>query len=74
LLVNVQINIARNRHIRYPWEKLEIEGSGGISSYGKTMNQIEYSIKGAFRIAQTVRAITQTGLDWALGDRPPAPT
>ena len=38
------------------------------------MNQIEYSIKGAFRIAQTVRVITQTGLDWALGDRPPAPT
>ncbi len=38
------------------------------------MNEIEYSIKGAFRIAQTVRAITQTGLAWALGDRPPAPT
>jgi predicted unusual protein kinase regulating ubiquinone biosynthesis (AarF/ABC1/UbiB family) len=34
---------------------------------------IQYGIKGALRIAQTVRVLGGTGLGWLLGDRPPAP-
>ncbi len=34
---------------------------------------IQYGIKGALRIAQTVRVLSGTGLGWLLGDRPPAP-
>lgn len=37
------------------------------------MNTLQYSIKGAFRIAQTTRILAQAGLNWVLGDRPPAP-
>ncbi|MEE4379112.1 MAG: AarF/UbiB family protein [Candidatus Competibacteraceae bacterium] len=34
---------------------------------------INYGIKGAWRIAQTVSVLGGTGLSWLLGDRPPAP-
>jgi len=37
------------------------------------IDAIQYSIKGAWRIAQTVRVLGATGLGWLLGDRPPAP-
>ncbi|MBA55873.1 MAG: kinase [Pseudomonadales bacterium] len=30
-------------------------------------------IKGAFRIGQTMRVLAQTGMEWVMGDRPPAP-
>ena len=30
-------------------------------------------IKGALRIGQTVRVLAQTGMEWVMGDRPPAP-
>ncbi|MFO1430253.1 MAG: AarF/UbiB family protein [Candidatus Competibacteraceae bacterium] len=37
------------------------------------IDAIQYGIKGAWRIAQTVRVLGTTGLGWLLGDRPPAP-
>lgn len=37
------------------------------------MNKIHYSIMGAARIVQTSRVLLQTGVDWLLGDRLPAP-
>ncbi len=37
------------------------------------IDAIQYGIKGAWRIAQTVRVLGVTGLGWLLGDRPPAP-
>jgi len=37
------------------------------------IDAIQYGIKGAWRIAQTVRVLGATGLGWLLGDRPPAP-
>ncbi|MCB1174149.1 MAG: AarF/ABC1/UbiB kinase family protein [Leptospiraceae bacterium] len=37
------------------------------------LNGIDYSIKSAFRIGQTTLTLAQTGMEWVLGDRPPAP-
>ena len=37
------------------------------------LNTIQYGIKGVLRIGQTVRVLTETGLGWLLGDRPPTP-
>ncbi|MAR89664.1 MAG: kinase [Pseudomonadales bacterium] len=37
------------------------------------MTTLSAGIKGAFRIGQTVRVLAQTGVEWLLGDRPPAP-
>lgn len=37
------------------------------------IDAIQYGIKGAWRIAQTVRVLGATGLGWLLGERPPAP-
>jgi predicted unusual protein kinase regulating ubiquinone biosynthesis (AarF/ABC1/UbiB family) len=37
------------------------------------MNRINYSIKGAFRIVQTFRVLTQTGLNWIRGERSASP-
>jgi len=37
------------------------------------IDAIQYGIKGAWRIAQTVRVLGGAGLGWLLGDRPPAP-
>ncbi|EDY87106.1 ABC-1 domain protein [gamma proteobacterium HTCC5015] len=37
------------------------------------LNQIDYGIKGAFRLGQTASVLSGTGVRWALGDRPPLP-
>ena len=37
------------------------------------LEQISAGIKGAFRIAQTTAVLAQTGMDWLMGERPPAP-
>ncbi|MEC8811170.1 MULTISPECIES: ABC1 kinase family protein [unclassified Ketobacter] len=37
------------------------------------INRLSATIKGAFRIGQTVRILAQTGMEWIMGDRPPAP-
>ncbi len=34
---------------------------------------LQDSIKGSLRIAQTAKVLSKTGLKWLLGDRPPAP-
>jgi aarF domain-containing kinase len=36
-------------------------------------SKLSASIKGAFRIGQTVGVLAQTGAEWLLGDRPPTP-
>ncbi len=38
-----------------------------------TIDTIQYGIKGAWRVAQTVRVLAGTGLSWLAGDRPPVP-
>ena len=35
--------------------------------------RVSAGIKGALRVGQTVRVLAQTGVDWLLGERPPAP-
>jgi aarF domain-containing kinase len=40
---------------------------------GELMNTLQFGIKGTLRIAQTLRTLTSTGLDWILGERPPGP-
>lgn len=37
------------------------------------ISKLSAGIKGAFRIGQTVRVLAQTGVDWLMGERPPAP-
>ncbi|MGM0564802.1 MAG: ABC1 kinase family protein [Pseudomonadota bacterium] len=37
------------------------------------LTQLDYGIKGAFRIGQTAGVLSETGLRWALGERPPLP-
>lgn len=37
------------------------------------LGTIEGTIKGALRIGQTTWTLTETGISWILGDRPPAP-
>ncbi|WP_199767947.1 ABC1 kinase family protein [Ketobacter alkanivorans] len=37
------------------------------------ISKLSAGIKGAFRIGQTVRILAQTGADWLMGERPPAP-
>lgn len=37
------------------------------------MTAVTNGIKGAFRIGQTLAVLGRTGLNWARGDRPPAP-
>lgn len=37
------------------------------------MGTVTNSLKGAFRIGQTLSVLGRTGLDWVRGDRPPAP-
>lgn len=37
------------------------------------MNTLQFGIKGTLRIAQTLRTLTSTGLDWILGERPAGP-
>jgi hypothetical protein len=39
----------------------------------KFTSTLRHSIKGAWRLAQTGRILSTTGLFWLLGDRPPAP-
>ena len=36
-------------------------------------NVLSDSIKGARRLGQTARILSITGVNWALGERPPAP-
>ena len=36
-------------------------------------SKLSAGIKGAFRIGQTMRVLAQTGMEWVMGDRPPAP-
>ena len=36
-------------------------------------SRVSAGIKGALRIGQTVRVLAQTGADWLMGDRAPAP-
>ena len=37
------------------------------------ISKLSAGIKGAFRIGQTMRVLAQTGMEWVMGDRPPAP-
>ncbi len=39
----------------------------------KLTSTLYHSIKGAFRLAQTGRVLSTTGLLWLMGDRPPTP-
>lgn len=42
-------------------------------SMDAVLTQIDYGIKGAFRVGQTASVLSQAGLKWLLGDRPPIP-
>ncbi len=44
-----------------------------MSKDNSRFTQLGAGIKGALRISQTVRILAQTGFDWLLGERPPAP-
>lgn len=37
------------------------------------LTQLDFGIKGAFRMAQTTNVLSRTGIKWLLGDRPPVP-
>ncbi|WP_290582089.1 ABC1 kinase family protein [Ketobacter sp.] len=37
------------------------------------ISKLSAGIKGALRIGQTMRVLAQTGMEWVMGDRPPAP-
>lgn len=44
-----------------------------MSELNSRLKQLSAGIKGAFRIGQTMRVLAQTGADWLMGERPPAP-